>query len=40
MVVVVVFTEGRRLEVQNLFVGGSAEVLPEVGWVSSGLGVT
>ena len=29
-------TEGRRSEVEDLFMGGSAEVFPKVEWVSSG----
>jgi hypothetical protein len=35
---VVLLTEGGRSEVEDLFVGGSAEYFPKVGWVSSGWG--
>lgn len=31
---VVLLTEGGMSEVEDLFVGGSAEVFPKMGWVS------
>lgn len=35
---VVLLTEGGRSEVEDLFMGGSADVFPKVGWVSLGWG--